>query len=80
MVSGWLDLDFREEDEVKKNVFCDKSFFFKMGGDKKYSPQQLTFFNGRRHEKKIKNTHTHDGTGTGRDGLLIKTNKTYQTL
>jgi hypothetical protein len=59
VVSGWLDLAFREEGEVKKHVFREKSFFFKMGGDKKYSPQKILFFNGRRHEKKRKK-HTHD--------------------
>ena len=39
-----LDLAFREEGEVKKHVFREKSFFFKMGGD----------------TKKGEKTHTHD--------------------
>jgi len=53
-----LDLAFREEGEVKKHVFREKSFFFKMGGDKKYSPQKLFFLMGGDTKKREKNTHT----------------------
>ena len=58
MVSGWLDLAFREEGEVKKHVFREKSFLKKWEATKHIALRKYYVLMGGDTKKREKNTHT----------------------